>query len=435
MATNYSLSTISPPQSLTAADQFQLAKNRSSIVIDDSDIDDFNSSLYFDSFNNYTFSVVRRKGSTFINPVIKNNSLTELKIGVLLPFHQNNDGWTRVMTMSGISAIRLAVAEINTQQFIPGVYITLVEKDSYPKTVEGQAAITQAVFSAISLIQEGVIGVIGDISSSWTSLSALMTSTLQIPQCSFSAIATSLSDKTQFGYFFRTAPTNLLYSDAAMSFIISQGWPQIGVLYSDNDFGQQLSENIVMKARLNGLHVKTYQSYYENGPKSDIKASIDSFMSSGVRVVFIAAEGVAQIAALTVAAHSGYINDDTVWITINADTNTLYAAINDYNSILSRRASNTDVIPSVYNATMVDDQFSGPRNASSKSNNAFKKQSLLDLIDPVEYAARTTTNLTQIDYNSTFSGGVFMFDSLKELNGYPPFDTFLEKWSHLDPAM
>ncbi|MBM6385007.1 MAG: hypothetical protein JSY10_13630 [Paenibacillus sp.] len=49
----------------------------------------------------------------------------------------------------------------------------------------------------------------------------------------------SLSDKSQFGYFFRTTPTNLLYSDAAMAFIISQGWPVMGVLYSDDDFGQQ----------------------------------------------------------------------------------------------------------------------------------------------------------------------------------------------------
>lgn len=94
-----------------------------------------------------------------------------------------------ILYKSGISAIRLAVAEINTKHLIPGAYITLVEKDSYPKPVEGQAAITQAVYSAISLIQEGVVGIIGDISSSWTSFSALMTSTLQIPQCSFSAVA------------------------------------------------------------------------------------------------------------------------------------------------------------------------------------------------------------------------------------------------------
>lgn len=83
----------------------------------------------------------------------------------------------------------MAVAEINTRNLIPGAYITLIEQDSYPKEVQGQAAITQAVYSAVSLMHEGVIAVIGDITSSWTALSALMTSTLQIPQCSFSAIA------------------------------------------------------------------------------------------------------------------------------------------------------------------------------------------------------------------------------------------------------
>lgn len=86
-----------------------------------------------------------------------------------------------------MSAIRMAAAEINSQQLIPGAYITLVEKDSYPANATGQIAITEAVYSAVTLIQQGVIGVIGDISSSWTSLSGLMTSTLQIPQCSFSA--------------------------------------------------------------------------------------------------------------------------------------------------------------------------------------------------------------------------------------------------------
>ena len=52
-------------------------------------------------------------------------------------------------------------------------------------------------------------------------------------------VLASLSDKSQFSYFFRTVPTNLLYSDAAIAFIVSQSWPTIGVLYSDDDFGQQ----------------------------------------------------------------------------------------------------------------------------------------------------------------------------------------------------
>lgn len=81
----------------------------------------------------------------------------------------------------------MAVNEINNQQIIPGAYITLIEKDSFPDASVNQMAITNAVYAAVTLLQQGVIGVIGDVSSSWTSLSALMTSTLAIPQCSFAA--------------------------------------------------------------------------------------------------------------------------------------------------------------------------------------------------------------------------------------------------------
>ncbi|RCH79704.1 hypothetical protein CU098_002931, partial [Rhizopus stolonifer] len=321
----------------------------------------------------------------------------------------------------GISAIRLAVAEINSKQMIPGAYVTLVEKDSYPKAVEGQAAITQAVFSAISLIQEGVVGIIGDISSSWTSFSALMTSTLQIPQCSFSAVATSLSDKSQFGYFFRTVPTNLLYSDAAVSFVVSQGWPILGVLYSDDDFGQQLSESVVMKARLNGISVKSYQSFYEDGPKSDIRKSLDTLMSTGVRIIFIAAEGDALLTAFTLAAQAGYINKDTVWITTDTDTNDLFHAVQNFNTILEKRANHTDIVPTNY--TVADDPF--------------KLKKILDVesVDPIAYAARMTSNLTTISYNQTFSGGVFIFEALNQLSGYEPYDIFHEKWANLDPRI
>ena len=192
-----------------------------------------------------------------------------------------------------------------------------------------------------------------------------------------------------------------------------------------------VSESVVMKARLAGIHIKSYQLFYEEGPKSNIKKSIDTLMASGARVIFIAAEGPAQLAAMTVAAHSGYINNNTVWITTDTITSTLSAAISDFNSIVERRANNTDVIPTFYNMP-TDDNGSGSLTNETK---AVQRQSLLDMIDPVEYAARQVKNLTTINYEETFSGGVFMFDVLKELPGYAPFDAFLNKWSQLDPAM
>jgi hypothetical protein len=75
------------------ADQFYNAS------IDDNTIQNFNSFHCYDAYNNYTFSVTRKKGTTFINPSFKDDSLIELKVGVLLPFHQNNNNRTRIMTM------------------------------------------------------------------------------------------------------------------------------------------------------------------------------------------------------------------------------------------------------------------------------------------------------------------------------------------------
>lgn len=87
----------------------------------------------------------------------------------------------------------MAVNFINQQRLIPGAYITLIQKDSFPNEEAGdQGAVTEAVYASVTLLQHGVIAVIGDISSSWTSLSALMTSTLEIPQCSFTANASKV---------------------------------------------------------------------------------------------------------------------------------------------------------------------------------------------------------------------------------------------------
>lgn len=97
---------------------------------------------------------------------------------------------------SGTSAIRLAASEINENHLIPGAYITLVLKDSFNGADPENSGAAQAIFSTVSLLQTegGVSGVIGDVSSALTVQSALLTSRLDIPQCSYSAG----SSKTRF---------------------------------------------------------------------------------------------------------------------------------------------------------------------------------------------------------------------------------------------
>ncbi|CAO3612776.1 unnamed protein product [Cunninghamella blakesleeana] len=378
---------------------------------------DVTKQIYHDLANGFNFTVTRKNGTVYISP-LNTEGLVELKIGVLLPIHQQDSNYTQVITLSGISAIRMAVAEINTHQLIKGAYITLIEQDSFPKYVEGQAAVSQAVYSAVSLIHEGVIAIIGDLSSSWTALSALMTSTLQMPQCSFSAVATSLSDKTQYGHFFRTIPTELIYADAITSFVKSQQWPMIGIFYSSDDPSDQLSEELVMQAKKSDISIKGYQSFYDLGPVSDIKSSLDTLMSTGARIIVLAStDEDAMITSLILAAHSGYINNDNVWITIGMDDTTLLKqAVHKFNDVLTLRRNNDTQLPPLPTI-----------NTNDKST--------LAKIDPIVYAARTTNNLTPIQYEHAFSGGIFTFNSANAISNYPPFEQFLNKWAMLDPEI
>ncbi|KAI8059240.1 periplasmic binding protein-like I [Gongronella butleri] len=387
-------------------------------TIDNDDKDTFASNVYFDAANNYTFGVARKNGTTYISPV-NTVGRTELKIGVLLPFHQHDNELTKMITLSGISAIRMAVAEINTKNLIPGAYITLIEQDSFPKELQGQSAISQAIFSAVSLIHEGIIAMIGDITSSWTSLSALMTGTLQIPQCSFSAVATSLSDKSQYAYFFRTIQTDLLFSDAALDFMLNQGWVNMGILYTEDDFGRQLAQDIMMKARSSGVTIRGYQSFNTQGPHLDVRSALDALMMSGVRIVYVAADNDAPLTAMIVAANAGYVNNDNVWLTIDMDVDALYHQVQRFNGYVH----NITALPplATFNSSSV-----ATINGTSSSNATD---------NPILRLAQTTQNPTPIDFNTTFAGGIFNFIDTVKLPGYAPYDEFMQKWGALDPRL
>ncbi|KAI9273772.1 periplasmic binding protein-like I [Helicostylum pulchrum] len=314
---------------------------------------------------------------------------TVLKIGLLLPFHNNQ---TQAAILGGISGVRLAAVEINSLEIIPGAIVTLIEKDAYP-TLNDTSDMAQAIFSTVSLLQQGVIGVIGDISSSWTALSALMTSTLQIPQCSFSVNPSSLAYKSE--YFFRTAPTDLVYTNVILSFIMGQNWSSFGILNTDTDPSQHLTQALISKSKKFGMQIKSYQTFYDTGDTNNIHASIDTLMSFGSRVIVIATKEIDQIVTiLTIAAQSGHIRHETVWITMANVQLELQSTISTFNRIVSSRSTADTTIPTFF------------KNAIEKT--------------------AWTTNVSSINYKTAFAGGIFTFESETNLTGYLPYDSFYQ---------
>ncbi|KAL9554305.1 hypothetical protein MBANPS3_002883 [Mucor bainieri] len=329
------------------------------------------------------------------------NSKVEIKIGILL----HND------TRQGISGVQIAVNEINQWDIIPGAFVTLIEKDvvDYQPIEQDQfssIAISQAIYSVVSLIQQGVIGIIGDVSNSFTTLSALMTSTLEIPQCSYSATAVSLADKSQYDYFFRTIATDLLHVDAVISFTLSQNWTALGILNTrDADL---VTQNLISKTKKMGiLSVKSSQTYEDVGNTNNIHASIDTLMSLGSRVVLIASKDAAA-KALLIAAITGHVNNETAWLIMGSSANVirqLNQHVDAYNRIVQTRLDNA--------------------NQSSETN-AYE--------DAVEQLAWNTNKLGLLTMEDLFAGGVFIFEQQTELAGYPPYDTFQQKLSQFDPS-
>ncbi|EPB87172.1 hypothetical protein HMPREF1544_05997 [Mucor circinelloides 1006PhL] len=331
---------------------------------------------------------------------ITSNNKVEIKIGILL--HDD--------TRQGLSGVQIAVNEINQWDIIPGAFVTLIEKDvvDYQPIEQDQfssLAISQAIYSVVSLIQQGVIGIIGDVSDSFTTLSALMTSTLEIPQCSYSATAASLADKSQYDYFFRTIPTDLLDVDVVISFILSQNWTTLGILYT-TDAGL-VTQNLISKTKKMGiLSVKSSQTFEDDGNTNNIHASIDTLMSLGSRVVFIASKDSAA-KALLIAAVTGHVNNETVWLIMgNASnvTHQLNQHVDLYNRIIQTRLN------------------SGNQSSPTTYENA------------VEQLAWSTNKLNLLTMEHLFVGGVFIFEQQTELTGYPPYDTFRQKLSQFDPS-
>ncbi|KAF9163942.1 hypothetical protein BGX20_001148 [Mortierella sp. AD010] len=298
--------------------------------------------------------------------VTSTGGMVEIRIGVLLPYSLPNN-LTQILTYSGTSAIRLAVEEINANHLIPGAYVTLVLKDSFNGLDPENSGAAQAIFSTVSLLQTGggAAGVIGDVSSALSLQSALLTSRLKIPQCSYSAGSTQLSNKIDYEYFFRTIPTELMFGGVMLDFVASRGWKNIAVFYTGDSLGSQMMDSIAIQASARGLNIGYRKSFWESGP-SDVIPALDGLEASGQRIVVIAAIGDPQLRLMAEAANRGLFSEDYVWLAINQITEPLLGE---------------------------------------------------------------NSNLKPTDLN-----GLFMFDNLLKLQGYPPYEEFLDKWAALNPA-
>ncbi|EDV22589.1 uncharacterized protein TRIADDRAFT_816, partial [Trichoplax adhaerens] len=93
-----------------------------------------------------------------------------------------------------------------------------------------------------------IIGVIGPRSSKESIITATLFTTYKMPQISYASTSRTLSDKSRFGSFFRTVPSDTYQAQAIVDIVKYFGWDYIAVVSTNDQYGNQLRAKIVTLA-------------------------------------------------------------------------------------------------------------------------------------------------------------------------------------------
>ena len=170
-------------------------------------------------------------------------------IGAVLPIHTSLNGACGPINSLGIiysEAIAYVIEKINNRSdFIPGVTLAFEIHDSC-------SSVNHALDEALDLLTVktpqngfGISAMIGEFSSAVTIPMANLLDLFRIPLVSFSATDPRLSDKTQFGYFLRTVPSDSYEAIALTDIINYFKWTYVAVVNSGDVYGRDIMAQFI----------------------------------------------------------------------------------------------------------------------------------------------------------------------------------------------
>ncbi|KAK3846161.1 MAG: hypothetical protein J3R72DRAFT_516456 [Linnemannia gamsii] len=242
-----------------------------------------------------------------------------LRLGIILSLNAQVTQREATMVRKALSTIRMAVSDINEGQIIPGLNMSIIIRDSQDPSLYTSTGGSAAIAGAVKLISAKVGGVIGDIRSDLTKYEALMTSSVQIPQCSFASASATLSDQDTYPFFYRTIPTIIVLLDALLDVVRSMGWRRISLIYDINTLGWSGREYFSSRAQKLGIYILAYQPLTTAGVPFDPTYAFvkDRIRSSESRVQVLIATGQNQYELLHEMKEAGFFSPDYAWVTAN----------------------------------------------------------------------------------------------------------------------
>ncbi len=155
-----------------------------------------------------------------------------LKLGTILP----QTGSLAVLGPPEFAGVDLAIKEINAAE--AGLTVSVKHTDS------GDTKTNIATQSATTLLAEDVSAIIGAASSSVSKTFIDQVTKAGVVQFSPANTSPEFTDYADDGYFFRTAPSDVLQGRVLGQKVLKDGALNVSILYQNDSYGQGLNDNV-----------------------------------------------------------------------------------------------------------------------------------------------------------------------------------------------
>jgi branched-chain amino acid transport system substrate-binding protein len=195
-------------------------------------------------------------------------STDPLKLGYLLP----ETGQLAFLGPPMISGVQLALQEINEAGGVLGNPVELLSGDE-----AGDAG--RAAEEATRLLAAGVQGIVGAAATGMTVAVLDQITSAGVVQCSPSNTGIRLTNQPDKGYYFRTAPSDVLQAPVLAELVINAGYTNVAVAARADDYGVPFLEETVAQLEARGATVVLAEAYDPDAGTFD--SVVDAMLGSG----------------------------------------------------------------------------------------------------------------------------------------------------------
>ncbi|KAL5010376.1 hypothetical protein ScPMuIL_012681 [Solemya velum] len=198
-------------------------------------------------------------------------------VGGLFPFHKSVNGECSdeldYAVVQEAEAVKWIFNKLNQGNFINGVKLGFKAYATCGKSDLAQKWAEQIVFEnyhmSLNCSDEArYVGLIGPESSSEATVVGKLLGSMgpsnRLLQIGYSTTALSLSDKSRYPHFFRVVPPDKWQIQAMVDLMLKLNWTYVAVLYEDDIYGNEASNELIASAKASGICVNKAISVNNN---------------------------------------------------------------------------------------------------------------------------------------------------------------------------